>query len=125
MTAFDRAWELLKVDYGVRQSRDAGGGTHRWEIDEDISDDVYDEDFEMTPVEHILQEACNRTYAEGFGHTRFDQENPERILRMLEFWSNETSPYFHEDDPQVEIAKQILAETRQKIAEATQGMMGE
>ena len=125
MTAFERAWYFLKTDFGVRQSRDAGGGTHRWDIDEDVLDEVWDESFEETAVEHILQEAARQTFNAGFGSTTWDPENPEYILTLLKFWSNEEGPYFPEDSPMVKVAKQILADTRQKIAQATQSMGGE
>ena len=124
MSPFERAWALIKTDFGVRQSRDSGSGVHRFELDEDVADEVWDEEFETTPVEHILQDAARQTYDEGFGRTTWDPENPERILRLLEFWSNETGPYFHSDDPMIEIAKKILNDTRQRIAAATQGMGG-
>ena len=125
MNPLEKAWVVLKVDYGVRQSRDVGDNTHRWDINTDASDELWDEEFETTPVEYILRDAANQCYKAGFGNTGFDPENPEQILVNLRFWANIGSDNFHPKDPDIPVAKRILYETEKRIAEATQGMGGQ
>ena len=124
MSPFERAWNLIKIDFGVRQSRDAGSGVHRFELDEDVEEWLDDEHFQRTPVEEILIDAAEQTRKAGFGNTGFDPEYPDRILRLLRFWGNIGSENFHPDDPDIPVARRILQETERRIAEVTQGMGG-